>query len=102
MGDSGAIFPALLRQVFPRTRYREALLVQQAFDLEDRVNILAAIQPMSTRALDRLKGGELGFPVAQNKRLGRRQSANLADAEKRLFREIFHCVGRACHVFYVS
>jgi len=64
----------------------EALIVEQALDLEDRFDVFAAIEPVTAWAFYRLQRRKFGFPVAQNKGLGRGKAADFADAEKSLVR----------------
>jgi hypothetical protein len=64
----------------------EALIVEKALDFKDRFDVFAAIEPVTAWAFYRLQRRKFGFPVAQNKGLGRGKAADFADAEKSLVR----------------
>src|SRR5271155_5266383 len=87
------VFAAVLRQIFARARDREALVVQQPLDLEDDLDILAAIQAASVGSLHRLKRREFALPIAQDEGLRRSQAADFADAEQTLVRDFGRGLG---------
>ena len=76
----------LIAQVAPRAGNRESFVVQQPLDDEDRIDVFTAIQPVPLGTLHRLEHGKLRLPIAQHKRLGRGQAADLADPEQVLGR----------------
>src|SRR6266852_4377163 len=69
-----------------RSRDGEALVIQQAFDPEDHVDVLLAIEAVPARALHRLQHRKFGLPVTQDEGLQIRQPADLADAIEPLLR----------------
>src|SRR6266436_197857 len=58
----------------------EALVIQQAFDPEDHVDVLLAIEAVPAWTLHRLQHRKFGLPVTQDEGLQIRQPADLADA----------------------
>ena len=74
-------FFAVAFQVFAGASDGKTLFVEQALDFENRLDILAAVEAMPAGTLHRLEHGEFCFPIAQDKRLRRRQAADFADAE---------------------
>src|SRR5450432_1649864 len=82
VGSDGAIG---LPQVPPGPGNRESFVVEQAFDLEHHVHVFLAIHAVSAGTLHRLQHGELGLPVAQDKRFQLRQSGDFPDAIQSFF-----------------
>ena len=93
---------ALFGKVLSRARDRETLFVKEPLDLEDGLDVLAAVEAVPARAFHRLECGEFRLPVAQNECLGGRQAAHFPDTEKALFRDFPRSMGRTCHVLSVS
>ena len=62
----------------------EAFVVEQALDVQDGVDVLAAIEAMALGAFHRLQHRELGLPIAQHEGLGVGQAADFANAEETL------------------
>src|SRR5260370_36092565 len=58
----------------------EALVIQQAFDPEDHVDVLLAIQAVPAWTLHRLQHRKFGLPVTQDEGLQIRQPTDFADA----------------------
>src|SRR5580704_6125856 len=85
-------------QVAPRTGNGESFVVEQALDLEHHVYIFLAVHAVSAWALNRLKHGEFGFPVAQHERFQLRQAADLADAVEAFFASGLRCGSGARHL----
>ena len=67
-----------------RTGDREALVVEQLLDAQDRLDVLAPIDALAGAVLGRRQGRELRLPVAQDVRLGVGDLADLTDLEKQL------------------
>src|ERR1700693_3043839 len=95
------IVTSLLGEMPASPRNREPLVVKEPLDLEYSLDVLAAVETMSARTLDRLKHRELRFPEAQDKRLRLRQAADFSDAEKALFRNFARGLGSTCHLFCI-
>ena len=76
------------RQKSARAGDSEAFVVEQALNLENSFDVLAAIQAMATGAFHRLQRGEFGLPVTKNEGLGCCEPAHFTDAEKSLFRKL--------------
>ena len=74
--------PGRFGEVAPRSRDREALIVEEALDLANGFHVFAAIQAMSLGAFYRLQRREFSLPVAQDEGFGAGETAHLADAEK--------------------
>src|SRR5712671_3784786 len=94
-------FRRLIAQVATRARDCKTFVVEQAFDHEDGVDVLAAIQPVPLRAFYRLQHGELGLPIPQDELLRPGHAADLTDPEQVLVRDsrlvlavIFHVDSR--------
>src|SRR2546422_9733162 len=62
-----------------RPRDGESFVVEQTLDAENHVHVVLAVETVAAGALDRLKHGELGFPVAEDERFQVRQAADFAD-----------------------
>src|SRR5262249_45427248 len=60
-----------ISEMLARARDGEALVVKQPLDLENRLDILAAVKTMAARAFHWLQRGKFRLPVTQHKRLGR-------------------------------
>src|SRR5208282_3161336 len=71
-----------LAQMAARAGDGEPLLVEQAFDDADQVDILLPVEPVALRRFDRLEHGEFGFPEAEDERFRVGEAADVADAEE--------------------
>src|SRR5712691_1839890 len=71
----------------PRAGDRETLVVEQPLDAEHGLDVLPPVQPVALGALHRLERGEFCLPIAQDKRFGRGQAADLADPEEAFCRK---------------
>ena len=88
--------------MFPGSRDGKTLLIEEALDFENGLDIFAAVEAMSAGALHRLQRGEFAFPEAQDESLGFRQTADFADAEQALFRNFARSLCSTRHGFSVS
>src|SRR5690348_14830039 len=86
----GELSGVLARLAFPATALAQAALVafdgvalgvEEAADLEQRLDVLAAVEAMSGARLAGPQDAELALPVAQHVGLDADQARNLADLE---------------------
>ncbi len=104
-GGNGAAAVVAARKVgkmFAGTGDREAFLVEEALDFENGFDVVAAIEAMAAGTFHGLERGKFSFPVAKDERLGGRQAADFADAEKTLFRNFRRSLRGTGHVFCLS
>jgi hypothetical protein len=76
-----AVFLAPLFEMFTRAGDCKTFFVQQPLDFKNGLDIFTAVEAMAAGTLHRLQHGKFGFPIAQDEGLGRRQAADLANAE---------------------
>src|SRR5580704_2222137 len=81
---------------------RKTFFVEQAFDLEYRLDVFATVEAMTARAFHRLESREFRFPIAKDESFRGRQSAHFADAEKTLLRKFRRSLRSTGHIFSVS
>jgi len=68
-------------QLPTRALDRETLLVKEALDLEDHLDVAPPVEPMSGTALLGLQHGEFRFPVPQHIGFGLHEFAHVPDAK---------------------
>ena len=76
-----AMLLTALFEMLARAGDRKSLVVEQALDLENGLDVFAAIEAMAARAFHRLQHGKFGLPIAQHEGLGGGQAADFADAK---------------------
>ena len=67
LGQACAVAGGLVSEMFARADDSEAFVVEQALDFKNSFDVLATIETMAAGAFYRLKRGEFGFPIAQDK-----------------------------------
>src|SRR6185295_9057046 len=77
-----------------RAGYREALLVEELLDPQDGLDVAPAVDALARRVLRGGEGRKLGFPVAEDVRLGVGDLAHLTDLEEKLVRDLPFHAGR--------
>lgn len=77
-----------------RARDRISLVVKQRFDVQDRLHIAAAVQPLAGAPFVGLQLRELTLPEAQNVSWNVAEPGNLSNAEVQLVRNLGP--GRSC------
>ena len=82
-----AIGCRMIGEMLAGTDNRKPFIVEKALNLKNRLNVLAAIQPMPAWAFYRLERGEFRLPIPQDESLCRSQAADFADAEQTLIRD---------------
>ena len=73
---------AKLAQTRPRTLDGETLIVKQAANAQEQLDILTPVQALARARFLRLDGAELGLPVAQHVGLDGAQPCRLTDLEE--------------------
>jgi hypothetical protein len=68
-------------QVLARSGDREAFLVEKLFDMQNVLDVFAAVHALSGAALYRLELGKFGFPEAQNVRRQMTETGNFTDTK---------------------